>query len=103
LPVHYYAGSRTDSAQNVTSGYVQVETRKDAFSYFDINHIDDGSELIWIHLLFSYLVTFVTCKFIKRNYRLYAETLVRESLSQKSSKEQYERRTIIGTILRSNV
>jgi hypothetical protein len=97
--VHYFAGSRTASAENVTSGSVQVETKIDAFSYFDINHIKDGSELIWIHLFFSYLVTFVTCKFIRRNYKLYAETLVKESMSHKSFTENYERRTIIGVMI----
>lgn len=95
LPVNYFAGG--NATPNIESATQVFNTTSESLAFFAINNISDGSNLLWIHVIFSGIVTAWTYYMLYANYKQYAETF-NEYMCDRllhSASERIQYRTIL--------
>jgi Late exocytosis, associated with Golgi transport/Cytosolic domain of 10TM putative phosphate transporter len=104
IPVNYYAGSRQLTVVNTTKSETLVQGTTDSLSFFSISHVQNSSNLLWLHLIFTYLVSGIVLKFLYDNYEQFANTLVEHvGKGAHSASERFEHRTVLIKNLKGNL
>ncbi|KAJ3360413.1 hypothetical protein HDU91_004632, partial [Kappamyces sp. JEL0680] len=77
IPVNYYAGGGV-VAVNVTASAQIYEVAASSFSFISINKIQDRSDLLYIHAICAYMVSFVSYYLLYQHYYMYTDDAAKQ-------------------------
>jgi RNA recognition motif-containing protein len=100
IPVNYVAASEQQTALNITleAGTV-YEVTNSALSAISVSRIQNGSNLLWVHCVCSYLVSGVVYYFLYHEYQSYVSTASKCLREPQDRLDKLKQRTILITNL----
>ncbi|KAJ8324458.1 hypothetical protein O5D80_006711 [Batrachochytrium dendrobatidis] len=76
IPVNYYANSTESQSFNITTSETVLEVAAKSISYFSIDNVRDGSNMLWIHVACTYGASMLAYFFLYQSYKTYTASIV---------------------------